>query len=287
MEKKYIICAPSYSGSAGGRVLYMLRDVLEKKGYDAKIFCYSGKQADSPIFIKKITDYNRKNDIVVYPEVVSGNPLLFRNVVRYVLNYPGYLGGDKKYHSGELVFSWDERYLTGVPLLRFDTIDRSLFYEDETVKDTNACFVHKGAGYQELPETAGAVKITMRYPATRSELADLLRRTKNLYSFDDNTSLLEEAALCGCRTYVFTSSGFKEVNARPVFDSDKFEKQIDVFIKLTQEYNYSGEINTNGYVSPEKKAFLCSIIFILHLLYCFTKSTIVKNKIKQLKRRLF
>ena len=42
-RKKYIICAPLYSGSAGVRALYMLRDILEKKGFDAKIFCLSKK----------------------------------------------------------------------------------------------------------------------------------------------------------------------------------------------------------------------------------------------------
>ena len=285
-RKKYIICAPLYSGSAGVRALYMLRSVLEEKGFDAKIFCLSeNPQNDLSVFTNKITNDNRKNDIVVYPETVSGNPLLFRNVVRYVLNYPGHLGGDKKYHDGELVFSWSETYLKDVPLLRFDMIDRSLFYEDKTIKDTNACFVHKGASYQELSEVADAVKITMDYPETRSELADLLRRTKNFYTFDDNTSLGEEAALCGCRIYAFTSGGFKEVNVNSTFDNEKFLKQIDAFISLTQEMNYAGKINKSGHVPILKKIFARAVIFLLRLFYCLTGVKAIKNKMKQIKKR--
>ena len=241
-RKKYIICAPLYSGSAGVRALYMLRSVLEEKGFDAKIFCLSeNPQNDLSVFTNKITNDNRKNDIVVYPEIVFGNPLVCRNVVRYVLNYPGYLGGDKKYRDRELLFSWSETYLKDVPLLRFDMIDRSLFYEDKTIKDTNACFVHKGASYQELSEVADA-------------------------------------------GYMF-SHRFKEVNVNSTFDNEKFSKQIDAFISLTQDMNYAGKINKSGHVPILKKIFARAVIFLLRLVYCLTGVKAIKNKMKQIKKR--
>ena len=34
-------------------------------------------------------------ELCFYPEVVSGNPVMAKRVIRYVCNVPGLLGGDK------------------------------------------------------------------------------------------------------------------------------------------------------------------------------------------------
>lgn len=48
-----------------------------------------------------ITEKEKENDIIIYPGTVSGNPLEFQNVVRWILYYPGIIGGDKKYSDYE------------------------------------------------------------------------------------------------------------------------------------------------------------------------------------------
>lgn len=88
----YVIYAPPLTSSAGIRALYRLSVELEKRGLSAPILCY--KKTDGYHCINAFTKEMQENDIVIYPEVVRGNPLGFFRVVRYVLYYPGKLGGD-------------------------------------------------------------------------------------------------------------------------------------------------------------------------------------------------
>lgn len=79
--KSYIICADTYGKSCGPKVFYKLRDELASRGFKTYIFCFGKRKYNPDVFIDDITDEQRTNDIVVYPEIFEGNPLGFRNVV--------------------------------------------------------------------------------------------------------------------------------------------------------------------------------------------------------------
>ena len=77
---KYLIVTPFYrNNSAGIRVLYELQKHLIRAGYDAKT-------------INEISHTAQDDEIVIYPEIVFGNPLKAKKVVRYILNVPGFIG---------------------------------------------------------------------------------------------------------------------------------------------------------------------------------------------------
>jgi O-antigen biosynthesis protein len=167
--------------------------------------------------------------IVIYPEAVSGNPLGAERVVRWVLNTPGFIGGDEFYSDSELVFSWDKDYYAA-PLLRVDIIEE-FFNADDAEKDTLCAYMGKGErrGVAELGFTKGMTHITQEWPATRRELADLLRRTKTFYSYDDHTMLTHEASLCGCLSVLLP-----ECTVLPLPDRPDYEGELRRFIELTQ-----------------------------------------------------
>lgn len=237
-KRRYIICAPAISGSAGVRALYLLRDELEAHGYDAQMFVYgrmSRRLASTTKQLFKIEAETRECDIVIYPETVWGNPLGFRRVVRWILNESGLLGGKHRVEKGELVFAWVSRYQSSVPCLRVDTIDRTLFYDANCKRDTDAAFIHKGGCARATPELASAVEITIDNPAARQDLADLLRRTRTLYSHDANSSLLAEAEACGTKVKLVTKTGFADYQPLdPPFNHELFEEQLANFISQTQ-----------------------------------------------------
>jgi hypothetical protein len=244
-RKKYIICAPLYSGSAGVRVLYMLRDILEEKGFDAKIFCLSkNTQTDLSVFTKKITNDNRKNDIVVYPEIVAGNPLRIRNVARLILFYPGRNGGMRRYHKSEMLFTYHPEFMPDADILTIPWIDESLFNNPGYERTQDCCFVYKGGRWKDVKELNNLPTITMRWPESREKLADLLKHTKTLYSFDNASAVLEEALLCGANVMLVTAEGYMPYKSRYKYESEKFPEQLKNFITKTQTNDYKGRIQS-------------------------------------------
>ena len=264
-RRRYIICAPALSGSAGVRALYVLRDELEAHGHEARMFVFARKArrlASTVKQILKIDEDSRNRDVVVYPETVWGNPLGFRRVVRWFLNRPGLLGGTAHLNSGELSFVWSRRYFPTGPCLRVDVIDRSLFYNAGCVRDTDATFVYKCGRVRETPELAGLTEITMDSPSSRQDLANLLRHTRTLYTHDGDSSLLVEALACGAQVKVITKTGFADYRMLdPLVDRQVVERQLAEVVALTQDMS-EGNVCQIGLVvrrfaRPVNFVFLC------------------------------
>lgn len=288
-QKSYIIYAPAYGGSAGVRVLYRLRETLEKLGFNAKIFCYTQNKNNkfSPdIFVVNPSKESRQQDIVIYPEVVVGNPLLFRNVVRFILNKPGLLGGETQYHPGEMLFAFDRFCHPEAPMLRVDMLERNIFFNAHAPKTHNCCFVYKKYPKIPLKEIADCIDIMMSWPKDRSELARLLQSTDILYSFDDTSCLLQEASLCGAKVKIYTPEGFKDYQFKDEFNAEQFQQQVDYFIRATQQMNYMGRINKKGYLSMGR--FIAVYIFwhFLKAAYALLRIPALREKVLRIKRNL-
>lgn len=243
MKKDYVIFAPKYSISNGTRVLYRLAEELKLRGYNAYVYAIPSDVKDVE-YIDEINDEMRKNAIIIYPEIVTGNPLQFQNVVRYVLYYPGKLGGESSYDEYELPFVFDRKYFSQGDVLTIPSLDKSIFYKDDTKKDVDCYFVYKGGKWKEIKEFDNMIEINGCYPATRKELGDLLRRTKTLYSYDSHSQLLAEAKECGCNVKIVTEDGFEDYLGNYDEYIKDFEKQIDNFVEKTQKMNYQGEIRS-------------------------------------------
>lgn len=276
-----MICAPGFSGSAGNRVLYMLRDVLRERGFDARVYNWNQSQ-DTDITFSEITEDMQREAIVVYPEIIIGNPLGFHRVVRWVLNVPGALGGSTSYHLSEMIFTWSSAYLAGVPLLRFDTVDHSLFYKDPNqVKDVICTFVYKKGKFRDIPEDEGAIQISRTWPTSRAKLAELLRRTRVLYSYDDNSSLLEEAYASGAQVKIVTETGYKHYSPSVCMSPDIVRVQIDNFVSLTQSNWNVQEVEKLGccvgtsILSVRVKRRVAHLLYKLTGMNCWRESELV------------
>ena len=218
----FLIVAPSFTHkSAGVRALYRLSYHLNTAGYSAAM-APMGKRIDVlPDWPVAVHDGPAGDSIVIYPEVVSGNPLKAEKVVRWTLNTPGLIGGDTFYSDEEMVFvcnpmqlatvsKFVSKPLTSSRVLSVGLIDPAYIYPDPGVEKTLDCFfTHKGAAIRArwpLPNEASLQSIEEVTP-TMASLGDVLRRTRTLYSYDHKSTILKEAVICGCRVLVVHEDG--------------------------------------------------------------------------------
>lgn len=212
----YYVYAPPYvQTSAGVRVLHLLCHWLNRSGERAYIapILYSANPVNpdlqTPLLRPEIVERHAKQGctpIVIYPETESGNQLDADCVVRYVLNTPGHLAGDRTYPPEEMVWAYSRHLASQCErcdgVLHMPVVDQNLFKPDPAAERSGSVFyaakyrqVH-GQEVFDMPE--GAIEITRDLPdsQTTEEVAQLLKTTETFYCFE-NTAMAIEAVLCG------------------------------------------------------------------------------------------
>ena len=240
----YYIVAPPYTRqSAGIKALHILCHALNRAGYEAYVVVYPnhlglglGTNPDLLTPCLTAADLKRHRDhnlspIVVYAETIKGNPFSAKTVVRYVLNFPGLLGGDAAYPADEIIFGYS-RVLAeagGAPdnVLFVPASDATVFTPIENQERSGTCFwaakyvaVHNG---ELLPVTAHSVEITRerRDSQTIPEIVELFRKSELFYTYE-NTALALEAAMCLCPTVFLPTPWLTEVIATKELGWDGF-----------------------------------------------------------------
>jgi hypothetical protein len=230
----YYIVAPRFiRTSAGIRVLYLLCHHLNLLGYQAYIINTQPHiESDegihdfiAPMLTDAISHYHHKygiTPIIVYPETICGNPLNAEIIARYVLNYPGLLGGNEIFDDNEMIFTYSEALAKNISpnrkkyLLFIPACNSNIFYPPKNnEKRRGSCF--SASKYQNsfngklLPLTKHSFEITRDLPdsLTPQEIADLFRKSELFYTYE-NTSLATEAVMCGCPAIFIPSDYMKE-----------------------------------------------------------------------------
>lgn len=215
----YYIVAPQYvRTSAGIRALHLLCHALNRSGERAYMVMWpfipdlASTHPDllTPLLSKDIIEADAARGlapIAVYPETVVGNPLGAPFVVRYVMNFPGLLGGQTQFDPGELLFGYSSVLAdaVGVPenVLFIPTSDIDVFRPEPRVPRSGTCFFagkyrdfHRG---KLMDLTRGSTEIVRDRAGsqTPAEIADLFRRSELFYCYE-NSALAIEAVLCEC-----------------------------------------------------------------------------------------
>ena len=245
MKRPYIFYFTSFDRSNGIRVMMLLSKKLITEGF--KVLYYVQDKDNWPSDIPILTTVDeklKKNAIIIYPEIVAGNPLRVRNVARLVLFYPGRNGGMRQYHKSEMIFTYHPEFMPGADVLTIPWIDESLFNNPGYKRTQDYCFVYKGGRWKDVKELNELPTITMKWPESREKLAELLKHTKTLYSFDNASAVLEEALLCGANVMLVTNEGYMPYESRYKHETEKFPEQLKNFISKTQASDYRGRIQS-------------------------------------------
>jgi len=244
--REFFIFSPPYTDkSAGIWMLHFLAHTINQIGFNASLVCdlsndnyLTNEKFNTPVADSSSLDRIDKG-IIIYPELVHGNPFNGKNIVRYMLNSEGRCSG-RSMNAGP-----DDVFVAYLPefcsnpahILHYPIFSEEHFHRRNAqpvlARKVDAFYIGKGSMYTVCPKLEGMVEITREWPVSKEELGVLLRQIRFLYSYDNVTSLCSDAALCGAipvllqdlpvsrqEVYKFTSATpfLKETNVDGVLD---------------------------------------------------------------------
>lgn len=228
----YYVVAPHYTRySAGVKVLHFLCHALNRMGENAYLIVhplhyrpYESTRPDLMTFLltEQIAKFHHSEGltpITIYPETIKGNPFEAPFVVRYVMNYPGLLGGDREFNESEYLISYSRTLAKKITQTRqvffLPASDPHFFFPEPDRVRSGACFYagkhrqfHKG---DLLPVTNGLKEITRGFSdsQTSEEIRQLFQSSELFYCYEDS-ALAIEAILCECPVVFLPNPYFTE-----------------------------------------------------------------------------
>jgi hypothetical protein len=226
----FIIYSPRYDENVGGTiVLHKLCETLNRLGYTA-LLCPFGQRrftwrgallfwgraannfartyhgrAGSGLFASRLL-FPKASEIddavVVYPEIVVGNPLGAPRYVRWFLHKPGFHTGISRNFEGELCFYFLEAFQGHLPKavcggkLTLIEYFRNIYRLQNTGARHKVCYmVRKGKSRDDLPFLGNAWVVD---GLSHKDMAKAFNECEKCFFYDPYTLYATYATLCGC-----------------------------------------------------------------------------------------
>lgn len=246
---RFVVYTPLYREDSGGIiVLHKLASLLSDMGHDVTIWprqkpvifelrsIRGWKKAiswtkwklynllgvtdiKSPYRLCVANHEDIRNSVVLYPEIIAGNPLRSQRVVRWLLNKPGAINGTVDFGANELFFFYQEKFNDWS--LNPDKNNRLTVTElmNDTYVKTNSgprygqCYmVRKGKNRLLHYHDEKALKVD---GISHKELAKIFNQYKYFICYDPYTMYCRYAAMCGCIPVVVPEGGVTKEEWRP------------------------------------------------------------------------
>lgn len=230
----FIIYTFSYNDDSGGTVvLHKLCHLLNEEGFDAKLWInykpifdistpirstlkylkYLKKSLRRPFFRnpKWNTPIATKEDIsentvIIYPEIVDGNPLNGKNIVRWLLHKPGYHNGIVNYGQNDLVFLYIKAYAENCKNIDLENMlyipnnREDVYYQYNFGERKGSCYIlRKGKNRHLVHDLNNSICIDGK---THIEISKIFNEVEYCISYDTYTMYSVYASLCGCKSIV-------------------------------------------------------------------------------------
>lgn len=184
---------------------YLIRAALRRLRRQPRFpVCFGGVE------LEEGTHDDLNNAIMVYPEIVAGNPTGAKNIVRWFLHKPGYHRGLVDYGSNEQYFYYQDAF--NDPELNHEPDNRlTITWQNPVYKQTNfgersgRCYLlRKGASRASGLDRAHALVVD---DMTHEERAEVFNRCEYLISYDLYSMHSVFAAVCGCVPIIVPEDG--------------------------------------------------------------------------------
>ncbi|MDD6134935.1 MAG: hypothetical protein PUB49_09635 [Selenomonadaceae bacterium] len=149
--------------------------------------------------------------IVIYPEIVYGNPLRAKNVVRWLCYYYPYNVDDNNaYSTNDFFVAYRDIFNNEVLnpkglLLKVNNFDGELYRNYNHEERHGCCYIiRKGIARKDLPSSFDGPIID---DLPEAEKIKVFNHSEYCYSYDTQTFYSSIAALCGCKSIVVLEPG--------------------------------------------------------------------------------
>lgn len=243
-----------------GSKLYRLIDRL-KRYVVFQTFVRKLKRLQNRLFIFLLWKHFDKNKtVVIYPEIVKGNPLKGTHIVRWILNTPGVCGGDGVFRENDHIFLYHPWFKVNAEYkIRGLLTAIDLDYQLRTYRNYGlanrkggAYLIRKGRSKKHNLHPSDFIHADpVIAKMSDEEVAQFFNAIQTFISYDEMTWVSVQAALCGCTSIIIPGEGdrseenLKQVNringvAYGFNDQDWVDKTIHQlrphFESLNNEY---------------------------------------------------
>lgn len=160
--------------------------------------------------MKLFFSFGLPQTIIVYPEMLNGNMLGAKHVVRYFMHNPGHFTGRVEYGQEELYIRYSNSFARDYvpqkgsvvsPHLMTISTTPSCYNREEVAKkrEGTAYIVRKGKGKDMVHDMEHAILLDGK---SHEEVAVILKRVERLVSYDPVTAYSSFALLCGCPSII-------------------------------------------------------------------------------------
>lgn len=211
-----------------------------------------------------------KDTVVLYPDVIYGNPLHAKKVVRWLLSHNRFGNDPNAYGKEDLFFCFREFFndYNLNPTCRTFVIN---YFDNELYKQMNfgpregVCYIiRKGKSRVDLPKFFLGPIID---ELSEKEKVAVLNRCKYCYFYDTQTFYTSIACVCGCIPIIMMEPGKKKTDYMGKGDYDYGKafgdtpEEIEYAIKTRSErlklldYDKENEKNVNFFINEIEKYF--------------------------------
>lgn len=242
MPKKpsFIVYSPRYRSNSGGAIVtHKLCDLLNRAGYKASLFphwmpSWVSSRAMTPRSVACLNSYLLRSlyttnasyqtplasaadvadSVVVYPEIIGGNPLRAKRYARWLLHRPGFHGGRTKYQAGDLYFCYQEAFNLHCEGMIFGGILNVAEVLLDIYRQTNygprtrvGYMIRKGRDREDLPDLQREWVLD---GLDHQALARAFNECQRCYFYDAYTAYASYAAACGCVPVIVPMQGISK-----------------------------------------------------------------------------
>lgn len=208
---KYAVAFVKYAAWITRTLIAKVSSILHMDELLKKLWLFNG-YINPPVkgYKHKLLPFVDDDTIVVYPEIVHGNFLRAKNVVRWFLYFNKWQESDNAYGKNDLFFSYSEKFNDPKlnPLFRICTVS---YFNWDLYKSTNfgerhgTCYIiRKGSKRPDLPKNFDGVIIDS---LVEQEKVKYFNQCKYCVSYDIYTAYSSIAAMLGCISVVVPEPG--------------------------------------------------------------------------------
>lgn len=206
-KMKFLLWTLPYAESSGGiLMLYKLAEMLANRGFET----YTSSPP-KPGSLAKF--YNEKSELeldltmVIYPEIVIGNPFKAKYVTRWILNTPGKIGGDGIFGKNDLIYKYSDFFEVNANtkingFLRCVETKKDFFVNLNLERKGSCYLVKKGKLDNKQLIYHPHDSLNIDDFISDDYLLEVFNKKETFISYDTATYHNIQAALCGCITIV-------------------------------------------------------------------------------------